>query len=87
MYERVSQRMRELVRTGEFVVSVDDGLTVLDIEECILHGRIIARQRDRVIGGWKYLVSGSSVCDQPMIVVAKIGPTKKLFVITVYLDQ
>jgi len=61
-----------------------DGLTAFDIERCILTGEIITRQKDRDTAETKYLVQGKTVGGNEMVTVAKIGPTGKLVIITVY---
>lgn len=63
-----------------------DGLTVFDVEQCILTGKVAARQKDRRTGEWKYVVEGGSLDDERMRVVAKIGPTGKLVIITVFVQ-
>jgi hypothetical protein len=84
--------MRELVRTGQYIASTHatdemeaDGLTIFDVEHCVLTGKIIMRQRDQVTREWKYIIEGDSILDERMQVVAKIAPTGKLVFITVYL--
>ena len=64
-FDRILKRMRDLVRASEYVLTVHgadeieaDGLSVFDVEHCILTGKIVKRQRDRVTGGWKYSVKG-----------------------------
>jgi hypothetical protein len=91
VFERILARMRRLVREGRYVVTIhgheameDDELTLFDIERCFLTGRIIERQRDQRRGEWKYLVSGRAVERRRVGAVAKIGPTGKLVIVTVY---
>jgi hypothetical protein len=83
--------MRELVRTSRYVASTHaademeaDGLTIFDVEHCVLTGRIVQRQRDMISGEWKYLIEGKTLGDERAVVVAKISPTGKLVIITVY---
>lgn len=92
MFDRVIRRMRELVRTSQYVMTMHghdemeaDGLTVFDVEHCILTGEIIERQKDARTGEWKYLVRGKTLDAGKVITVAKVGPTGKLVIITVYL--
>lgn len=92
MFDRLLRRMRELVRTSGYVMTAHgveemeaDGLTIFDVEHCILTGEIVERQRDRGTGEWKYLILGKTLSDDAGVVVAKIGPTGKLVMITVYL--
>ncbi|NJL29489.1 MAG: DUF4258 domain-containing protein [Thermoanaerobaculia bacterium] len=82
--------MRALVRAKWYVMTMhadeemyDDGLTILDVERAILTGQIVERQRDQP-REWKYLVRGTSFEKAPICVVAKIGPTEKLVIITVF---
>ena len=93
MFERVLRRMRELVRGGLYVMTVHgqeemeaDGLTLDDVEHVLLTGKIVERQRDRQSGEAKYVIEGASLADQRARVVAKIGPTGRLVIITVYLS-
>ena len=58
MFDQILERMRKLVRYGEYVVTAhaleameDDALTVFDVERCVMTGAIIERQRDRARRG------------------------------------
>ena len=62
----------------------DDGLTVYDVESGILTGNIIERQRDRVTAEWKYRIRGEALTGNDIEVIAKLSPTSKLVIITVY---
>ena len=93
MFKRVLLRFRDLIRGNRYVVTVHgaeemeaDGLTIYDVEHCILTGKIVERQRDRTIGEWKYVVQGSTLQGERAVVVATIGPTRKLVIVTVYLE-
>ena len=92
MFDRILQQMRELVRTSGYVMTAHgveemeaEGLTIFDLEHCILTGEIVERQKDRGTGEWKYLIQGKTLGEDTAVVVAKIGPTGKLVMITVYL--
>ncbi len=92
MYGRLLNRMREKVRTRQYVMTLhaeeemdDDELSIFDVERGILAGEIVERQQDRGIGEWKYLVEGETVAGDPVVVVAKLSVTGKLVIITVYL--
>ncbi len=85
--------LRHLIRTLSYVVSThaadelqDDSLSILDLENIILTGQIVERQRDRSTREVKYVVKGATLGGQAGEVVAKVGQTGKLFVITVYLS-
>jgi len=64
----------------------DDGLTIFDIEHCLLTGEIMECQKDRETGERKYLVRGESLGGDGTIVVTKLGITGTLVIITVYLE-
>lgn len=91
MYNRILRQMREKVRLRQYVMTLhaeeemsDDGFTVFDVERALLTGEIIERQPDRLSNEWKYLVAGRSVYERHLVVVAKIGVTRNLVIITVY---
>jgi hypothetical protein len=91
MFDRILKRMRGLIRTRKYVMTVhaedemnSDGLTIYDVESIVLTGRITERQRDRVLAEWKYLVSGESLAGDRVTVVTKFSPTGKLVFITVF---
>ena len=91
MYNRILRRMRELVRTSGYVMTLHaveemeaDGLTVFDMERCILTGEIVSKQKDSETGESKYIIEGETVSGKCMVAVGKIGVTGKLVIITVY---
>ncbi len=68
MYQRVLQKMREKIRTRQYIMTIhaeeemnNDGLTIFDIERDVLTGEIVERQQDRLTEEWKYLVAGSAI--------------------------
>lgn len=63
----------------------EDELTIDDVEYAILSGEILERQRNIVSGEPKFRIHGESVAAEEMEVIAKISPTGRLVVITVYL--
>jgi len=91
LYERVLQAMREKNRARQYVMTVhandemeDDKLTILDVENAVLTGVIIERQKDSAMGEWKYLCEGQSQSGINIVVVGKISVVNKLVIITVY---
>ena len=93
MYDRILKRMREKIRTRQYVMTVhaeeemdNDSLTIFDIERAILTGEITERQKDRKTGERKYLVRGQTLNDSSVVVVAKLSPAGKLVILTVYLE-
>lgn len=80
----ILERMRELVRTVRYVMTIhaldameDDELTVFDVERCFLTGRIVERQRDRARREWKYLVEGWLTDGSRAAVIAKVTRTHR----------
>jgi Domain of unknown function (DUF4258) len=83
--------LRQLIRTLSYVVSThaadeleDDNLSILDLESVVLTGEIVEHQRDRKTRETKYVIQGSTLGGIATEVVAKVGHTGKLFIITVY---
>jgi len=92
MFNRALKRMQEKVRCLDYLMSThaeeemeDDDLTIFDVEEVILTGEIIERQRDHATNEWKYLIRGQINGDEA-VVVTKLSLTGRLIIITVYLE-
>ncbi|MBI3797161.1 MAG: DUF4258 domain-containing protein [Deltaproteobacteria bacterium] len=84
-------RLRDLLRSLNYVMSIhaaeeldDDNLTIFDLENIILTGAIVKRQRDRQTREVKYIVRGHTLSDISAETVVKIAPDANLFVLTVY---
>ena len=93
MFERLLKRMREKIRTRQYVMTVhaeekmaEDGLAIFDVERGILTGEIVDKQKDLETKEWKYLVKGHSLTGHEVITVTKLAPTGKLVIITVYAE-
>ena len=94
MFERVLDRMRARIRARQYVMTVhaweemeSDGLSVFDVESAILSGRIVERQSDRPWGDRKYVIRGRPLeGDDSVVVVARLGPTGRVVILTVYTD-
>jgi len=91
VFQGILRQIREKVRQHQYVMTLhaeeemsDDNLSIFDVERSLLTGEIVERQKDAVTGEWKYLIKGQTVTDNEMITVAKISPTGKLVIITVY---
>jgi len=91
VFQRILKQIREKVRQRQYVMTLhaeeemsDDNLSIFDVERSLLTGEIVERQKDAVTGEWKYLVKGYTVAGDEMMTVAKISPTGKLVIITVY---
>jgi len=63
----------------------NDGLTIYDVENAILTGKIIEKQKDRETDEAKFLVRGEAVDSAEILTaVTKFGFTGKLIIITIY---
>ncbi|HEY2922737.1 MAG TPA: DUF4258 domain-containing protein [Candidatus Binatia bacterium] len=93
MFEPILQQIQAKIRTLDYVMTIhadeemdDDGLSILDVEQVILAGQIVERQRDRNTGEWKYLITGRTDDGLNVMVVAKLSPTDTVVIITVYVE-
>lgn len=94
MVENIRDKMRDLIRSLNYVMTIhgeeemeNDGLSILDVESAILNGDITEHQRDVNTAESKYLVTGKTLDDIEVTVVAKLGASGKLVIITVYKEQ
>ncbi len=94
MFDRILKRMREKVRTRQYLMTLHaeeemdaDGLSIFDVERGILTGKIIERQKDRVTEEWTYLIEGETIAGNQVVIAAKLSMTGKLVIITVYLAE
>ena len=85
--------LRRLIRSSHYLVSVhatdeleDDGLSVLDLENILLTGQIIERQRDRTTHETKVVIRGQALHGASCCAVAKLGATGRAIIITVYVE-
>jgi Domain of unknown function (DUF4258) len=85
-------QLRHLIRALSYVVSThaadeleDENLSILDLENIILTGQIVERQRDHTTRETKYVIQGATLEGSAGEVVVKVGHGRRLFVITVYL--
>ncbi|MYG07084.1 DUF4258 domain-containing protein [Candidatus Poribacteria bacterium] len=84
--------MQEKVQNQEYVLTLhaedemdQDDLTSFDIENALLTGKIVGRQRDLQSGEWKYVVEGQTHGSEIAVVVTKLTFSRKLVIITVYI--
>ena len=92
MAQATIRHFRHLIRSLNYVVSThaaeeldDDNLSILDLENIVLTGEVIERQRDAQTGEAKCVVSGITLGGASAEAVVKIGFRGRLVVITVYL--
>ena len=85
-------RVRDLVRSVNYVVSLhaaeeleDDNLTILDLENILLTGRIVERQKERRTRETKTVIRGRILDDREGEAVVKVNLSGALYVVTVYL--
>ena len=87
--------MREKIRNFEYMMTLhaeeemeNDALSVFDVENAVLTGEIVERQKDVETGEWKYLLAGQTLDKVSIIiVVTKLSLTDKLIIITVYFED
>ncbi len=84
--------MRDKIRNSEYILTThgeeemdNDSLSIYDVERCILTGRILERQKDKVTAELKYRINGKALSGGEIEVVAKLSPTGKLVIITGYM--
>ena len=94
MARRVIDRLRDAIRAGHYVVSFhaanefeDDEISIFDVENVILTGQIVERQRDAQTRARKYVISGETLDGAPAQCVVKIGATGKVVIITAWLEE
>jgi hypothetical protein len=91
VFDRILKEMRDKIRNRKYILTIhgeeemdNDSLSIYDVERCILTGRILERQKDKVTAEWKYRINGKSLSGGEVEVVAKLSPTGNLVIITVY---
>lgn len=91
MFDRILSEIQEIVRAREYVLTlhaeeeiISDGLTHFDVENALLTGKIVARQKDRQTGEWKYVIEGKTYGPEIAVVVSKFTFSRKLVIITVF---
>jgi hypothetical protein len=86
--------MRAMIRGGDYVMTTHadeeadaDELSVFDVENAVLSGAILHRQKDTETDEWKYLIRCESIADRQVTVVVKVGASGKiLYIITAYAE-
>ncbi len=92
MWETILNRIKEKIRQGRIILTIhaeeemdNDDLTLDDVVNAIITGEIIERQRDKIMGKWKYRLQGKTLAADEAEVIVKTGATGKVVIITVYL--
>ena len=93
MAQATISQFRHLIRTLNYVVSTlaaeeleDDNLNILDLENIVLTGEIVERQRDARTREAKCVIAGITLDGTAAETVVKVGLGGKLIVITVYVS-
>ena len=93
MAQAAISQFRHLIRTLNYVVSThaaeeleDDNLNILDLENIILTGKILERQREAKTREVKCVVAGITLDGTAAEAVVKVGLGGKLVIITVYVS-
>jgi hypothetical protein len=91
MYDRILRRIQEHIRQGEYLLTDhardemdEDDFTLYDLEQGILSGTIVERQRDRVTQEAKYRTQGAARDGREMEIIVKFSFTGRLVIITIY---
>lgn len=91
MIESILKRIQEKVIQQQYVMTIhadeemdDDNLIIADVEQVILTGELVERQRDRTTAEIKYRIRGYSTDGDLVEVIVKLGTTGKVVIITVY---
>jgi len=91
---QILQQLRECIRERRYVATLhaeeemnNDGLSIFDVEQVILTGEIVERQKDKQTGEWKYRVRGLTLEESDAVVITKLSPTGKMVILRVFLDE
>ena len=93
VFDEILGRIQAKVQALDYVMTIhadeemdDDGLSIFDVEQAIVSGEVIQRQRDRQTREWKYLIKGQTHDGLDVVVVIKLSPTDTVIIITVYIE-
>jgi hypothetical protein len=91
VFEKILKVIQEKIRLRQYVITLhaeeemaDDAFTVYDIESGILTGDILECQKDWTTAESKYRIQGEAVMGEAIEIIAKLSPTGKVVIITVY---
>jgi hypothetical protein len=90
---RIIARLRDKFRAGEYVVPFhaaseldDDGISIFDVENLILTGEIVERQRDAQTWERNYVIRRETLDGEAACSVVKISPTRTVVIITAWVE-
>ncbi|NEN95578.1 MAG: DUF4258 domain-containing protein [Moorea sp. SIO1F2] len=91
MFAAILEKIQDKILRQQYVMTIhadeemdDDNLMLADVEQAILTGEIIERQKDRATAEYKYRIQGYSTDGDPVEVIVKLGSSGKVIIITVY---
>ena len=91
MYDHILTVIQTKTRMLQYVMTIhaedemdNDSFSIFDIEQAIFNGTITERQKDKHSSEWKYVIQGRTDSGDALAVVAKLGKTDTVIIITVY---
>ncbi|MFN0009380.1 MAG: DUF4258 domain-containing protein [Planctomycetota bacterium] len=91
MFEPDLHRLRTSIREEDYDLRLhalekleEAGLSILDVESCVLTGSVVERQRDRTTNEWKYVIEGRAPDGLAVTVVAKWDAAARMVIVTVF---
>jgi len=91
MFDQILMQMRNKIRNRDYVMTyhareemVADNYSVYDVEQGILTGEIVERQKYKNTAEWKYRIRGHAINMNQIEIIGKLSPTGKLVIITIF---
>ena len=91
MHNKIENKFVELMVSGDYMMTLhafeemeDDGLDIFDIENIVIKGKIIEKQKDLLTGEFKYRFKGQTLSNGLAETVLKFGFNGKAVIITVF---
>ena len=91
MLEKILRTIQEKIRLQQYIMTLhaeeemeDDDFSIYDVENGILTGEILERQKDRTTAESKYRIRGETVTGEGIEIIVKLSATGKVVIITVY---
>lgn len=94
MYARILKRFRDKIRAQDYVMTgharqemKEDRLSIFDVENAVLTGSIVHRQKDEGSAEWKYLIRGQATTGETVVICTRLSLVEKMVIITVYEER
>jgi hypothetical protein len=91
MLEKILRTIQEKIRLQQYIMTLhaeeemeDDDFSIYDVENGILTGEILERQKDQTSAELKYRIRGETVMGEGIEIIVKLGATGKVVITTVY---